>query len=261
MPVLFIGHGSPMNMVLSNRFTRSLEDLGATLPRPDVIMVISAHWLTRGSFVTCTDKPRVIHDFYGFPDDLYKVTYESDGAPLFAKHVTELSAGAIRCDRSWGLDHASYSILRHMFPLADIPVFEMSLDYAINDGHSRPIQYHYDLGKKLSLLRDMGVLVIGSGNMVHNLNLVNFSDMDAPPSEWAVKADEWMRSKIVSGTHEDLIDFPSNGGDLAIRAAPTLDHYLPMIYTLAFQEKGEPIRFTYEGFQNGSLSMRCFKIG
>lgn len=261
MPVLFVGHGSPMNIVQSNRFTRSLAELGRTLPRPKAIMVISAHWLTRGSFVTCIDRPRMIYDFYGFPPELYRVKYECNGAPSFAKRVTELEIGerTIQCDHTWGLDHASYSILRHMFPSADIPVFEMSLDYIINDRHAKPIQYHYELGKKLRSLRDMGVLIIGSGNMVHNLRLIDFSDMDAQPFEWASEADEWMRSCLVAGKHHDLIDYQSMG-DWASRAIPTLDHYLPMIYTIALQEDGEGIRFTTEGFQNGSISMRCFII-
>src|SRR5208283_4179155 len=165
MPVLFIGHGSPMNMVLKNRFTRSLADLGASLPRPAAIMVISAHWLTRGSFVTCIDRPRMIYDFYGFPEELYRVKYGCTGAPLLAKYVTDLWSGAVRCDNAWGIDHASYSVLRHMFPSADIPVFEMSLDYTVNDWPPKTVQYHYELAKKLSALRDRGVLVIGSGNM------------------------------------------------------------------------------------------------
>ncbi|MDD1670968.1 MAG: dioxygenase, partial [Methanomicrobiales archaeon] len=163
MPVLFIGHGSPMNMVLSNAFTKSLADLGSSLPGPEAIMVISAHWLTHGTFVGCMGKPRMIYDFYGFPGELYRVKYECQGAPATARHVTELGDGdvPIRCDQGWGLDHASYSILRHMFPAADIPVFEMIMDYSFNDWYPKPVEYHYELGKRLRPLRDMGVLVIG----------------------------------------------------------------------------------------------------
>ncbi len=259
MPVLFIGHGSPMNMVLSNRFTRSLADLGASLPRPDAIMVISAHWLTRGSFVTCMDRPRMIYDFYGFPEELYRVKYEPRGAPSCAERVTGLGDGAIRCDRAWGLDHASYAVLGHMFPSADIPVFEMSLDYSFADWHPKPVRYHYELGTRLRALRDMGVLVIGSGNMVHNLGIAD-PDTDAPPAEWAVEADEELRAHLVAGEHRALIEYPS-AGEWGSLAAPTLDHYLPMIYAIALQEEGEGIRFTHEGFQNGSVSMRGFRIG
>ncbi len=261
MPVLFIGHGSPMNLVQSNRFTRSLIDLGHTMPRPEAIMVISAHWLTRGSFVTCSDRPRMIYDFYGFPEELYQVKYECSGAPAFAKLVPELAGDStIRCDYSWGIDHASYSILRHMYPSADVPVFEMSLDYSFNDHHPRTIQYHYELGKRLRALRDRGILIIGSGNLVHNLRFIDFSDMDATPFEWAVQADEKMRSHLTAGEYRDLIDYPYTS-EWASRAIPTLDHYLPMIYAISLQEEGEDIRFTYEGFQNGSISMRSFRIG
>jgi 4,5-DOPA dioxygenase extradiol len=260
MPVLFIGHGSPMNMILSNGFTQSLEDLSTTLPRPAAIMVISAHWLTRGSFVACVDRPRMIYDFYGFPDELYQVKYGCGGAPHFAQRATALTGGAVRCDPSWGLDHASYAILMHMFPKAEIPVFEMSLDYSPGDWHPQSIEYHYELARRLAPLREEGILIIGSGNMVHNLGLID-SDVDAEPAAWAKEADEWMRSRIVAGKHRDLTRYPVTGGDLASRAIPTLDHYLPMIYALALQDKGEKIRFTYEGFQNGSISMRCFRIG
>ncbi|ABS55656.1 Extradiol ring-cleavage dioxygenase, class III enzyme, subunit B [Methanoregula boonei 6A8] len=261
MPVLFIGHGSPMNMVLDNRFTRHLAALGASLPRPKAILVISAHWLADGSYVTCTDRPRMIYDFYGFPGELYHVQYGCPGAPSPAQRTVESSGGAIRCDQSWGIDHAGYSILKYMFPNADIPVFEMSLDYAFGDRHPKPIAYHYTLAQKLAPLREQGVLIIGSGNIVHNLGLVDFADMDAAPPAWAVEADAWMRDRIIAGEHRKLFTYPWEGGSAASRAVPTLDHYLPMIYALALQEKEENVRFTFEGFQNGSLSMRSFRIG
>jgi 4,5-DOPA dioxygenase extradiol len=261
MPVLFIGHGSPMNMVLSNRFTRSLAELGPALPRPTAILVISAHWLTHGTFVTCTEKPRMIYDFYGFPGELYQVKYECRGAPGYAKlAIDSMGNGkAVRCDDTWGLDHASYSILRHMFPAADIPVFEMSLDYSFHDWHLKPVQYHYDLGKGLAALRRMGVLIIGSGNLVHNLDLIDFSGMDAEPYDWAAEMDARIRSHLLAGEHGHLINYLSMGSGAPL-AVPTLDHYLPMIYALALQEEGETIRFIHEGFQNASVSMRSFCI-
>ncbi|HMA04563.1 MAG TPA: 4,5-DOPA dioxygenase extradiol [Methanomicrobiales archaeon] len=261
MPVLFIGHGSPMNMVLSNRFTKSLAELGPSLPRPDAIMVISAHWLTHGTFAGCMERPRMIYDFYGFPRELYQVKYECRGAPGHAARAAELGRadGPIRCDKDWGLDHASYSILMHMFPAADIPVFEMSLDYSFNDWHPKPVQFHYDLGKVLRPLRNEGVLVIGSGNMVHNLNLIDFSDMDAA-YDWAVEADSRMKAHLVKGEHRELIDYLTMGKGASL-AVPTLDHYLPMIYALALQDEGESLQFVHEGFQNGSVSMRSFRIG
>jgi 4,5-DOPA dioxygenase extradiol len=262
MPALFIGHGSPMNMVLANGFTRSLADLGPRLPRPEAIMVISAHWLTHGTFVGCMEKPRLIHDFSGFPEELYRVKYDCPGAPAPARQVTGLDGarGLIRCDTMWGLDHASYAVLRHLFPAADIPVFEMSLDYSFNDWHPKQVSYHYKLGRRLRPLRDMGILVIGSGNMVHNLDLVDFANMDAPPFDWAAEADGRMRSHLLAGDHRELVDYLSMG-EAASLAIPTLDHYLPMIYTLALQEEGEEIGFIHEGFQNGSVSMRSFRIG
>jgi 4,5-DOPA dioxygenase extradiol len=261
MPVLFIGHGSPMNMVQVNPYTRSLEELGKVLPRPEAIMVISAHWLTRGTAVTCTARPGMIYDFYGFPEELYRVTYPCDGAPGCARRVTGLegTGGPIRCDTAWGIDHASYAVLRHMFPGADIPVFEMSLDYLFSDWNPKPVRYHYDLGKRLRDLRERGVLIIGSGNMVHNLGLIDYRT-DAPVAVWAVAADAWMRSRLVAGDHDSLID-AVNKQEWAVRAVPTLDHYLPMIYALSLQEDEEPLRFTHEGFQNGSISMRGFRIG
>src|SRR5208283_150326 len=157
MPVLFIGHGSPMNMVLKNRFTRSLADLGASLPRPAAIMVISAHWLTRGSFVTCIDRPRMIYDFYGFPEELYRVKYGCTGAPLLAKYVTDLWSGAVRCDNAWGIDHASYSVLRHMFPSADIPVYEISLDYPFFHWRRSSVQCHFVHSTTVSSRLERGV--------------------------------------------------------------------------------------------------------
>jgi 4,5-DOPA dioxygenase extradiol len=204
----------------------------------------------------------MIYDFYGFPRDLYKVKYECTGAPGYANRTVEVGngGGAIRCNNTRGLDHASYSILRHMFPAADIPVFEMSLDYSFNDWHPKAVQYHYGLGKRLGSLRRNGVLIIGSGNMVHNLDLIDFSDMDAEPYEWAVEMDAKMRLHLIAGEHKQLIDYLSMGDGSSL-AIPTLDHYLPMIYALALQVKGEGIRFIHEGFQNGSISMRSFRIG
>lgn len=262
MPVLFIGHGSPMNMVESNPFTRSLASLGEVLPRPQAIMVISAHWLTRGTRVTCTEKPRMIYDFSGFPPELYQVTYDCSGGSDSAKRLTEevITDGTIRCDHTWGLDHASYSVLRHIFPAADIPVFEMSLDYLFNDPRPGPVSSHYELGKRLKPLRDRGVLIIGSGNLVHNLRLIDSSEGEEASVPWAAEADEILRSHLIKGDDEALIAYPTTG-KWASYAVPTLDHYLPMIYALALREEGEPLRFTYEGFQNGSISMRSFSIG
>jgi len=261
MPVLFIGHGSPMNIILDNSYTRSLSALGRQLPRPKAIMVVSAHWLTNGTRVTCMNKPKTIYDFYGFPDELYALDYPSPGAPHEAQAVTETVTDVpVSCDREWGLDHASWAVLRHLYPAADIPVFEMSLDYSFNEWHPKPLQYHYDLARELSVLRRKGVLIIGSGNIVHNLGIINFEDMDAEPFAWALEFDERVKKNLLARNHRDLIRYDGNGKASAL-AVPTLDHYLPMIYAIALQEKDDELTFIHEGIQNASVSMRCFRIG
>jgi 4,5-DOPA dioxygenase extradiol len=261
MPVLFIGHGSPLNIILDNSFTRSLAALGKRLPKPKAIMVISAHWLTKGTFVGCTEQPETIHDFFGFAEELYDVGYPCHGASGEAALVTEtLKKAAVTCDHSRGLDHGAWAILRHLYPRADIPVFQLSLDYTFNEWDPKPLQYHYELAAGLSELRSRGVLIIGSGNIVHNLGMFDFTNIEAKPFDWAVEFDEQVRSNLISGNHQDLIHF-RNMGKAAALAVPTLDHYLPMIYAISLQEKNESLAFTYEGFQYGSISMRCFQIG
>lgn len=261
MPVLFVGHGSPLNSILDNSYTRSLAALGNALPKPKAIMVVSAHWLTPGTFVTCMDRPRTIHDFYGFPDELYRMRYASPGAPEDARYVAESARKiTIACNSDWGLDHASWAVLKHMYPRADIPVFEMSLHYSFNEWHPKPLQYHYDLAKELASLRTRGVLVMGSGNIVHNLGMIDFENMDAEVFDWAGEFDDRVKANLLTGNHKDLIHY-ENMGKASSLAVPTLDHYLPMIYAIALQEKNEPLTFIHEGFQNGSVSMRCFRIG
>lgn len=261
MPVLFIGHGSPMNIVLDNDFTRSLGKWGERLPRPKAIMVISAHWLTDGTFVGCMDKPKTIYDFYGFPRELYSVAYPSPGSPAEAKFVADLiNKTPVTCRKDWGLDHGAWSVLKHLFPKADIPVFQLSLDYSFNDWHPKPMQYHYDLAGELADLRSRGVLIIGSGNIVHNLGILDFGNMDAEPYGWAQEFDEKAKKALVSGNDNALIRFESMGPSSTL-AVPTPDHYLPMIYAIALRQKSEPLTFTYEGFHHASISMRCFQIG
>lgn len=261
MPVLFIGHGSPMNIIQDNSYTRSLAALGKSLSKPTAILVISAHWLTKGTSVTCMDRPKTIHDFYGFPDELYALTYPSPGAPETARMVIDtVKKAVVSCGKDWGLDHASWAVLKHMYPKADIPVIEMSLPYSFNEWHPKPLQYHYDLAAELSDLRKNGVLIIGSGNIVHNLGLIDFENVDAPVFDWAGEFDEKVKKSLLAGDHESLILY-QDWGEAALLAVPTLDHYLPMIYALALQEKNESLVFTHEGFQHGSISMRCFQIG
>lgn len=261
MPVLFIGHGSPLNIILDNSYTRSLAALGGALPKPKAILVVSAHWLTKGTFVTCAEQPRTIHDFYGFPDELYALRYPSPGAPGEARQVMEaVKKVKVSCGNEWGLDHASWAVLMHLYPAADIPVFEMSLSYTFNEWHPKPLQYHYDLAKELAELRRRGVLIIGSGNIVHNLGMLDFENIDAPVFDWAEEFDAKVKANLESGNHGELLHY-RNMGPASLLAVPTLDHYLPMIYAVALQEKDEPLSFVHEGFQYGSISMRCFRIG
>ncbi len=260
MPVLFIGHGSPMNIIMDNSYTRALTMLGRELPRPKAIMVVSAHWLTTGTAVTCAERPRTIHDFYGFPHELYTQQYPCPGAPDAARTVIEtVRSVPVAADRQWGLDHASWAVLRHIYPAADIPVFEMSLDYRFNERTPKPLRYHYDLAAELSSLRRQGVLIIGSGNVVHNLGIIEF-ETDAKPYEWAVEFDGQVRDCLLNRRHEDLIEYRTMG-KAAELGVPTLDHYLPMIYAIGLQEQDDPLTFIHEGIQNASVSMRCFRIG
>ncbi len=261
MPVLFVGHGSPMNIVSKNSFTEDLATTAAELPKPKAILVVSAHWLTSGTYVGCMKKPRTIYDFYGFPAELYKIRYPCSGAPQEAEFVTQtVKSSKVVCNSDWGLDHASWAVLKHMYPNADIPVFEMSVDYSpYNDWRPKSMEHHYKLATELAPLRKKGVLIIGSGNIVHNLGLIDY-DIDTKPYEWAVKFDEKVKQNMLRGDHAALLNYLEIGQE-AQYAVPTLDHYLPMIYAIALQQKGEELKFIHEGFQNGSVSMRAFQIG
>lgn len=262
MPVLFIGHGSPENIVLDNSYTRRLARLGKELPRPEAILVVSAHWLTDGTCVTGMERPRTIYDFYGFPEELYRLSYPSPGSPGIAALIAEtVREPAVRCDLAWGLDHASWAVLKHVYPRADIPVVEMSLDYSPYNGWNRPnLRAFYDLGRALGFLREKGVLIVGSGNIVHNLRVVDMDHMDAEPYDWAVEFDEDVKRALLRRDHEALLDCRNTSRATAL-SVPTLDHYLPMIFAAALQDKDEPLEFLHEGFQNRSVSMRCFRIG
>ena len=262
MPALFIGHGSPENVILKNGFTESLVRLGRELPRPRAVLVISAHWLTDGTYVTGADRPRTIYDFYGFPEELYRLSYPSPGSPEDAKRITKLvKKPLVTCDDSWGLDHAAWAVLKHMYPKADIPVIEMSLNYSPYNGWNRPsLRSYYDLAQQLKTLRERDVLIIGSGNIVHNLRVVDMENMDAKPYEWAVEFDEQVKRDLLDRNHKSLLDCQNMSRATSL-SVPTLDHYLPMIMAIGLQEKDDALEFTYEGFQNRSVSMRSFKIG
>ena len=260
MPVIFVGHGSPMNIILDNDYTNSLKQAAKEIPKPRAILVISAHWLTDGTYVTCVSKPKTIYDFYGFPDELYQISYPSPGSPKDAElTINVVKSTEVKCG-DWGLDHAAWAVLKHMFPNADIPVFEMSLDYSpYNNWNPKPIEHHYRLASELAPLRERGVLIIGSGNIVHNLSVIDF-DIDAQPFKWAVQFDEKVKQCLVSRDHKSLINYSTMGKE-AVYAVPTQDHYLPMIYAIGLQKKEDRLKFVHEGFQYGSVSMRAFQIG
>jgi 4,5-DOPA dioxygenase extradiol len=252
MPVFFIGHGDPMNALRDNAFTRALAAMGKSVhQKPKAIMVVSAHWLTRGTYVATTAMPETIYDFGGFPEELYRVAYPAPGAPDVAKEVMKLSP-EVKPDAEWGLDHGAWTVLKHMFPAADIPVFQLSVDYF------KPMQYHFDLARALKPLREQGVLVIGSGNIVHNLRAF-FGNPNDEPFDWAVEFDKWVKEKIERRDFQSLINYETEGAAAKL-AVPTVDHYVPMLYSLSLAGEHEPIAFTYEEVQS-SISMRCFRVG
>jgi 4,5-DOPA dioxygenase extradiol len=252
MPVLFLGHGSPMNAIEDNEFSRAWRKVGKALPHPKAILCISAHWETDETQVTAMDRPRTIYDFYGFPPELYAMTYPAPGSPDLAMRVRELVGIAeILPDLTWGLDHGAWSVLSRLFPEADIPVVQMGLDI-----HKTP-QEHYDLGRKLQALRDEGVLILGSGNIVHNLRLVVFQDT---AFDWAVEFDEKVRQWIMDDDHEPIIHYEQLGrtAELAINSA---EHYKPLLYVLGAKIPGEQVKYFAEKVWGGSLSMRSVWVG
>ena len=257
MPVLFLGHGSPMNAIEENQFVDGFRNIARTLPKPNSVICISAHWYVRGTKITAMELPKTIHDFGGFPEELYKVQYPAKGNPQLAKQTKELLLPVpAELDENWGLDHGAWSVIKHLFPNADVPVIQLSID------HTRPAAYHYELAQKLTSLRSQGVLIIGSGNIVHNLGEVDFRNFnkDNYGYDWAIEAKETINNYLADGNYQPLIDYHklSRAVQLAI---PTPDHYLPLIYTLGLQQKGESMAFFNDKLVAGSLSMTSLKIG
>jgi 4,5-DOPA dioxygenase extradiol len=256
MPVLFLGHGSPMNAIEENEFVKGFRNSVKGIPKPAAILCISAHWETKGTFVTAMQKPSTIHDFGGFPKALFDVQYPAPGSPELAQLTKSIvKKTTIGLDEKWGLDHGAWSVIKHMYPLAEVPIIQMSLDY-----YQTP-QYHYELAKELAVLRTKGVLIIGSGNMVHNLGMIAWDKMNADnfAFDWAAEANDKMRKFILANDHKSLINFRSQGKafDLAI---PSPEHYLPLIYTLALKEENEKISFFNDKAVAGSLTMTSVKI-
>jgi 4,5-DOPA dioxygenase extradiol len=253
MPALFIGHGSPMNAIEESIYSKAWCNVAASIPKPKAILCISAHWETEGTFVTAMQNPRTIHDFYGFPDELYQVKYPAPGSTELAEQISGLvNSSKVTPDSQWGLDHGSWSVLRRMYPKADIPVVQLSLD------RTRFAHEHYKLGAELSALRDDGVLIVGSGNIVHNLRLMQW---DAnKPYPWASEFGEQVAELIDAGNHDKLMDYQSLG-EAANLSIPTNEHYLPLLYILALQKPDEPVSFFAEGIELRSISMRSVRIG
>jgi len=254
MPSVFVGHGSPTNALAKNAFTAAWRALGAALPRPRAILSVSAHWYTRGTFVTANAVPPTIHDFGGFPKPLYEVRYDAPGDPALAARVIELLApDTVRSSTDWGLDHGTWSVLVHMYPQADIPVVQLSID------GTQPAAVHHALGQRLAVLRDEGVLVLGSGGIVHNLARVDWANA-SPPPPWAVDFDERVRARLVAGDDGALIQY-EHLGEGARLSVPTPDHYLPLMYVLGCRRPGEAPTFPLTGFELGTISMTAVAFG
>jgi 4,5-DOPA dioxygenase extradiol len=255
LPVVFFGHGSPMNALETNRYTEAWRQFGQSTPRPRRILCISAHWYTRGTAVTAMERPKTIHDFGGFTRALYDIDYPAPGDPALASRVIELLASArVAADTAdWGLDHGTWSVLKHVYPNADIPVVQLSID------GTQPLPYHYELARSLAPLRDEGVLVVGSGNVVHNLRTVVRAE-EAAPFTWAVRFNDTVRARLVAHDHAALTDVAMLGGDGAL-SVPTPEHYLPLLYVIALQRADDSLRVLIDGIELGSIGMMSVAIG
>ncbi len=257
MPVLFVGHGSPMNGIEDNEFSRTWSKLAKEIPLPKAVLVVSAHWLSKGTRITAMDFPKTIHDFGGFPKELYEVQYNAPGSPSMAKETASLfSSIHVEMDHDWGLDHGAWTIIRHMYPEANIPVLQLSIDYA------KEPQYHYDLARELYNLRKKGVLIIGSGNMVHNLRMVAWDKLNEQEYgyDWALQMNDKFKELIGNGEHDKLINYESLG-KAALLSIPTPEHYWPLLYTLGLKSSKDAISFFNDKAVGGSLTMTSVKFG
>jgi len=255
MPVLFVGHGSPMNGIEDNEFSTKWATMAQDIPTPSAVLVVSAHWFTKGTHITAMDFPSTIHDFGGFPQELFDVNYPSPGSPDLALETQKLiTSTVIGLDHDWGLDHGAWTVVRHMYPKADIPVLQLSIDYT-KDG-----RYHYDLAKELYQLRRRGVLILGSGNMVHNLRMVSWEMMNGGGYDWALDINDKFKSLILNNEHQPMINYQSLGKE-ALLAIPTPEHYLPLLYTLGLKGRNESVSLFNDKAIGGSLTMTSVRIG
>lgn len=254
MPAIFFGHGNPMNALLNNSYTQAWQRIGQQTTRPKAILCISAHWFVPETGVTVSTAPRTIHDFGGFPRELYTVQYPAPGDPDLARRVQQMLAPVpVALDNSWGLDHGTWSVLRHVYPAADIPVVQLSIDEA------QPTNFHFEIGRKLASLRDEGILIVGSGNLVHNLHAYAWGRHMPDPYDWAVRFESEAKQMMQAEEYKPLIEY-ERLGSAAMLSIPTPDHYLPLLYVLATRQRGEPISFPVEGVDGGSISMLSVRV-
>lgn len=249
MPVIFIGHGSPMNAIEDNEFSRSWKELGARLPKPKAILSVSAHWYTAGTFASDSAHPKTVYDMYGFPDALYEIVYNAPGAPELARRAMSLLGRPAALDRTWGLDHGTWSVLNRMYPAADVPVFQVSVD------RNAPLRAHFEAGRLLKPLRDEGVLIMGSGNVVHNLERVNWGLEGGYP--WAELFDGYIRERVLAGDFEKVVD-PRGAGASAQLALPTPDHYAPLLWALGAADEADAVTAFNDKCAMGSISMTSY---
>jgi 4,5-DOPA dioxygenase extradiol len=255
LPSIFFGHGNPMNALARNAYTEAWAGVGQAIERPKAILAVSAHWFVPETGVTVTTAPRTIHDFGGFPRELYQVQYPAPGDPELARRVQKMLAPLpVRLDESWGLDHGTWSVLCHAYPKADVPIVQLSID------EREPAGVHYEIGKRLAPLRDEGVLIVGSGNLVHNLHTYAWGKHVVDPYDWAVRFEQQAREMLMAGEHKPLVDYEKLGSD-ALLSIPTPDHFLPLLYVIATRQQGEKISFPVEGVDGGSVSMLSVRVG
>jgi 4,5-DOPA dioxygenase extradiol len=255
LPAIFFGHGNPMNAVRSNSYTDGWQRIGERIPKPRAVLAISAHWFVPETGVTVSTAPRTIHDFGGFPQELYAIDYPAPGDPQLARRVqTMLAPLEVKLDTSWGLDHGTWSVLRHVYPKADTPIVQLSIDEA------QPPSFHFEIGRRLAPLREEGVLIVGSGNLVHNLHAYAWGQHMLEPFDWAVRFETEAKGLLLAGEHQALVDYESLGRD-ALLSIPTPDHYLPLLYVIGTRQRDDAITFPVEGVDGGSISMLAVQLG